>query len=174
MVRGIPLYPCVCLLIEGLLPDHVGVEATVLDSLAILFPGLLLVLVVVLLRSATWSRRRLGHLVVRGLLALDGLIALVALAAAGLVWLGAPPSVLAAPPVQEGGEALSGTVAIGAALATGLAAIGAGIAVGIAGAAAIGTIAEKPETLGRTLIFVGLAEGIAIYGLIISFMILTR
>ncbi len=61
---------------------------------------------------------------------------------------------------------------LGAAIATGLAAIGAGIAVGIAGAAAIGAIAEKPELLGRTLIFVGLAEGIVIYGLIISFIIL--
>lgn len=61
---------------------------------------------------------------------------------------------------------------LAAAIATGLAAIGAGIAVGIAGAAAIGAIAEKPELLGRTLIFVGLAEGIVIYGLIISFIIL--
>lgn len=61
---------------------------------------------------------------------------------------------------------------LGAAIATGLAAIGSGIAVGIAGAAAIGAIAEKPELLGRTLIFVGLAEGIVIYGLIISFIIL--
>lgn len=62
--------------------------------------------------------------------------------------------------------------AMAAAIATGLAAIGAGIAVGIAGAAAIGAIAEKPELLGRTLIFIGLAEGIVIYGLIISFIIL--
>lgn len=62
--------------------------------------------------------------------------------------------------------------ALAAAVATGLAAIGAGIAVGIAGAAAIGAIAEKPELLGRTLIFVGLAEGIVIYGLIVSFIIL--
>ncbi len=61
---------------------------------------------------------------------------------------------------------------LAAAISTGLAAIGAGIAVGIAGAAAIGAIAEKPELLGRTLIFVGLAEGIVIYGLIISFIIL--
>lgn len=61
---------------------------------------------------------------------------------------------------------------LAAAISTGLAAIGAGIAVGIAGAAAIGAIAEKPELLGRTLIFVGLGEGIVIYGLIISFMIL--
>ncbi|MCB0121398.1 MAG: V-type ATP synthase subunit K, partial [Caldilineaceae bacterium] len=50
----------------------------------------------------------------------------------------------------------------------------AGIAVGISGAAAIGAMAEKPEILGRALIVVGLAEGIAIYGLIISFMILTQ
>ena len=61
---------------------------------------------------------------------------------------------------------------LGAAIATGLAAIGSGIAVGIVGAAAIGAIAEKPELLGRTLIFVGLAEGIVIYGLIVSFIIL--
>jgi V/A-type H+-transporting ATPase subunit K len=61
---------------------------------------------------------------------------------------------------------------LAAAIATGLAAIGSGIAVGIAGAAAIGAIAEKPELLGRTLIFVGLAEGIVIYGLVVSFLIL--
>ncbi len=71
---------------------------------------------------------------------------------------------------QEGGLAAGAPLA--AAVATGLAAIGAGIAVGIAGAAAIGAIAEKPELLGRTLIFVGLAEGIVIYGLIVSFIIL--
>lgn len=112
-------------------------------------------------------------MLVGGLLAMDGIVALAALATAALIWLGAPTAAGAALPLQEGGG-LSGNVAIGAALATGLAAIGAGIAVGIAGAAAIGAITEKPETLGRTLIFVGLAEGIAIYGLIISFMILTR
>ena len=67
----------------------------------------------------------------------------------------------------------TGDTAMAAAVATGLAAVGAGIAVGIAGSAAIGSITEKPEMLGRTLIFVGLAEGIAIYGLIISFLLLT-
>ncbi|MDZ7706334.1 MAG: ATP synthase subunit C [Trueperaceae bacterium] len=72
---------------------------------------------------------------------------------------------------QEAAETASGAP-LAAAISTGLAAIGAGIAVGIAGAAAIGAIAEKPELLGRTLIFVGLAEGIVIYGLIISFIIL--
>jgi V/A-type H+-transporting ATPase subunit K len=61
-----------------------------------------------------------------------------------------------------------------AALATALAAAGAGFAVGKVGAAAIGALAEKPELFGRLLIFVGLAEGIAIYGLIVSILILNR
>lgn len=63
---------------------------------------------------------------------------------------------------------------LAAALATGLAALGAGFAVASVGSAAIGAVTEKPELLGRTLIFVGLAEGIAIYGLIVSILILNR
>jgi V/A-type H+-transporting ATPase subunit K len=42
------------------------------------------------------------------------------------------------------------------------------------GSAAVGALAEKPELLGRVLIFVGLAEGIAIYGLIVAILILAR
>jgi len=60
---------------------------------------------------------------------------------------------------------------MGMGLSTGLAAIGAGFAVGHTGAAAIASITEKPEVFGRVMIFVGLAEGIAIYGLLISFLI---
>jgi V/A-type H+-transporting ATPase subunit K len=63
---------------------------------------------------------------------------------------------------------------IGAAVSTGLAALGAGIAVANVGAAAIGAMAEKPELFGRLLILVGLAEGIAIDGLIVSILILNR
>ncbi len=63
---------------------------------------------------------------------------------------------------------------LAAALATGLSALGAGIAVASVGSAAVGALAEKPELLGRTLIMVGLAEGIAIYGLIISILILNQ
>lgn len=63
---------------------------------------------------------------------------------------------------------------VAAALATGLSSLGAGIAVAGVGSAAIGALAEKPELLGRALIMVGLAEGIAIYGLIISILILNR
>jgi len=63
---------------------------------------------------------------------------------------------------------------IGAALATGMSSIGAGLAVAKVGTAAVGALAEKPELFGRLLIFIGLAEGIAIYGLIVSIMMLNR
>lgn len=63
---------------------------------------------------------------------------------------------------------------IGAALATGLSSLGAGFAVAKVGTAAVGALAEKPELFGRLLIFIGLAEGIAIYGLIVSILILNR
>ncbi|HBM79582.1 MAG TPA: ATPase, partial [Clostridiaceae bacterium] len=63
---------------------------------------------------------------------------------------------------------------IAAALSTGLATIGTGVAVGPSASSAIGAISEDPKTLGKALIFVGLGEGIAIYGLVISIMILGR
>ena len=63
---------------------------------------------------------------------------------------------------------------LAAALAVGMSSLGAGIAVAKLGAAAVGGLAEKPELLGRLLVFIGLAEGIAIYGLIVSILILNR
>jgi len=63
---------------------------------------------------------------------------------------------------------------IAAAASTGLSAIGAAYAVAVVGGAAMAAVAEKPEVAGRAIVFVGLAEGIAIYGLIIAIMILGR
>ncbi|MCU0833295.1 MAG: ATP synthase subunit C [Chromatiaceae bacterium] len=63
---------------------------------------------------------------------------------------------------------------LAAALATGIGALGAAYAVATVGAAAVGALAEKPELFGRVVILVGLAEGIAIYGVIISVLILNR
>lgn len=68
----------------------------------------------------------------------------------------------------------SGLGFIAAALSTGMATLGAGYAVGSVGSSALGAVSEDPKILGKTLIFVGLAEGIAIYGLIISILILGR
>ena len=61
-----------------------------------------------------------------------------------------------------------------AAIAAGLSTLAAGYAVAAVGSAAVGALAEKPELLGRVLILVGLAEGIAIYGLIVAVLILNR
>ena len=63
---------------------------------------------------------------------------------------------------------------IGMALATGLACVGAGIAVGSVGSAAIGLVGEQPGAIGTTLIYVGLAEGVAIYGIVISMLIFSK
>lgn len=98
-----------------------------------------------------------------------------ALAVAGTFLLAGP---LAAATAPGAAALLSGEAAgwgfASAALATGLSSLGAGFAVGRLGTAAIGALAEKPELFGRLLIFVGLAEGIAIYGLIVSILILNR
>lgn len=71
-------------------------------------------------------------------------------------------------------EGVNGLGLLAAALSTGLATIGTGYAVGVVGSAALGAVSEDDSILGKTLIFVGLAEGIAIYGLIISIMILGK
>ena len=153
---------------------------TTTDLVDMWIPTLLAGMILVYLRAKRrhWrvirSPRLIARSILGALLAINISIALASLTLAGLLWLGMPAMALAAPLLQNSTAALGSGVAIGAALATGMACIGAGIAVGIAGAAAIGAITEKPESLGRVLIFVGLGEGIAIYGLIISFMILTR
>jgi len=91
----------------------------------------------------------------------------------GVVWLVSPGTVLAAGIVAQQAAA-DPYASLAAGVSTGLAALGAGVAVSGTGAAAIGAIAEKPEALGRSLIFVGLAEGVAIYGLLIAFLVLFR
>ena len=101
---------------------------------------------------------------------------LVALAAAPALLLLASRTLLAAP-VATGAPVAPEVVRWGflaAALSTGASAVGAAYAVAVVGGAAIGAVAEKPETAGRALVFVGLAEGIAIYGLIVAIMILSR
>jgi len=71
-------------------------------------------------------------------------------------------------------SSFAGMAMIGAAISAGLASLGAAYAVAIVGSAAVGALVEKPELLGRLLILVGLAEGIAIYGLIVAVLILNK
>lgn len=63
---------------------------------------------------------------------------------------------------------------VAAALATGLAGIGGGMAVASAAPAAIAANSENEKTFGKSLIFVALGESIALYGLVISIMILSK
>jgi len=76
---------------------------------------------------------------------------------------------------EAGAAAASSATGLGyiaAGLSTGLSCVGGGIAVASAASAALGAISEDSSILGKSLIFVGLAEGVCLYGLIISFMIL--
>lgn len=75
---------------------------------------------------------------------------------------------------ESSANSSSGMGFLAAALSTGISAIAAGYAVAVVGSSAIGAISEDPNIVGKTIIFVGLAEGIAIYGLIVSIMILAK
>lgn len=117
------------------------------------------------LPSATWMK--------------GGVLANILLFGAGLAGtlLMGVQEVMAAEPVAGAAMEISlgkGLALIGIGLPTALAAIGAGIALGPVGSAALAVIAEKPEMFGRTLIYMGLAEGIAIYGLVMSILMLGK
>ena len=79
---------------------------------------------------------------------------------------GAPEAAAAAGGIAEGLKY------VGAALAVGLSGIGGGIAVASSASAALGAISENDKALGNALIFVGLAEGVALYGLIVALLLL--
>ena len=69
---------------------------------------------------------------------------------------------------------LGGTALIAAAIAVAGSSLGAAIAVAYTGAAALAAMSERPEMFGRAMVVVGLAEGIAIYGLIISIILIGK
>lgn len=93
----------------------------------------------------------------------------IMLVACGFIFSG---NAQAAETAQAAGGLSTGMGYLAAALVTGLSCIGGGIAVASAASAALGAISEDSSILGKSLIFVGLAEGVCLYGLIISFMIL--
>lgn len=74
---------------------------------------------------------------------------------------------------EEAAESSSGSWRYAAAaIAVGLSCIGGGIAVGRIGAAAMGAMSENPELSGKALPFVGLAEGICLWGFLVALLIL--
>ena len=104
-------------------------------------------------------------------------LTLFVVAQAALIFMGVGEVMAAPAAAQAAGGEISiglGLGIIGVGIPTALSTIGAGIAVGPIGAASLAVLAEKPEIFGRTLIYLGLAEGIAIYGLVMSILLLDK
>lgn len=106
---------------------------------------------------------------------LTAFVGLLSVVGSFFLWV---PDAMAATGINGGSVVLDPDVwkwgFIAAALSTGLSSLGAAYAVAAVGTAAMGAMTEKPELFGRLLIFVGLAEGIAIYGVIVSVLILDK
>lgn len=75
---------------------------------------------------------------------------------------------------EETGKSTNGLGLIAAAVVTGLAGIGGGLAIAAAAPAAIAATSEDPKSFGKSLIFVALGESIALFGVVISILILNK
>ncbi|MEQ2457201.1 ATP synthase subunit C [Flavonifractor hominis] len=91
---------------------------------------------------------------------------------ASVVGIGGSASAAGAEAAAAAGGIAEGLKYVGAALAVGLSGIGGGIAVASSASAALGAISENDKAFGKALIFVGLAEGVALYGLIVALLLL--
>lgn len=118
--------------------------------------------------------RKAGFRGGKGLFAAIAAFSFCLLVAAAIVPLASVPAMAADAAAPAADASNNGLGFLGMALATGLACIGAGIAVGSVGSAALGLVGEQPGAIGTTLIYVGLAEGVAIYGIVISIIILSK
>jgi V/A-type H+/Na+-transporting ATPase subunit K len=136
-----------------------------------------LIAVAALLARVVARRGRTGMYILAGIGAMLMAGAVVLLVAA----LTAGPASAAAGAVAVAGAKAAVTAApassaalLGAAIAVAASTIGAGIAVAYTGAAALAAMSERPELFGRAMVIVGLAEGIAIYGLIIGIILIGK
>jgi V/A-type H+-transporting ATPase subunit K len=132
-----------------------------------------IVVAVVLARLAARHGRRAGYLLAGvSVVVLVAAVVLLAVAVgpAGAA-VGAGAAKAAATAAGSGG---SSAALIGAAIAVAGSTIGAGIAVAYVGAAALAAMSERPELFGRAMVIVGLAEGIAIYGLIVGIILIGK
>ncbi|MFF3585263.1 ATP synthase subunit C [Streptomyces mirabilis] len=116
--------------------------------------------------------QRRGRAAVRLLVGADAALLVGALALLTVTLSGAPAQASGSQAAQTSG---SGSAAlIGAAIAVAGASIGAAIAVAYTGAAALAALSERPELFGRAMVIVGLAEGIAIYGLVVAIILIGK
>ena len=109
----------------------------------------------------------------RILLAANGIMLLVALVLVVMA-VAAPPSSAAMLAATGTAKALNGSALLGAGIAIAGSSIGGGIAVAYTGSAALAAMSERPEMFGRAMVIVGLAEGIAIYGLIVAVILVGK
>jgi V/A-type H+-transporting ATPase subunit K len=121
--------------------------------------------------ATTAALRRAPARGFRRLLAVNGVLVLGALALASLLLLGVVEPAQAATDA-DGSSSWAALLAAGIAVAGST--IGASIAVAYTGAAALAAVSEKPEMFGRSLVIVGLAEGIAIYGLVVAIILIGK
>lgn len=122
--------------------------------------------------AARWPQRGAVILAVAGGMLMIGATALLVLSLSGGAANATSVSAAATSVASSSG---SNTGAfIGAAIAVAASTIGAGIAVAYTGAAALAAMSERPELFGRAMVVVGLAEGIAIYGLIIGIILIGK
>lgn len=124
--------------------------------------------------AVTWLLRRRPR---SGIVAIIGANVAVIAGAAIILVTGASasaatPAVAAA--ADTAGSSASGSALIAAAIAVAGSSIGAAIAVAYTGSAALAAMSERPEMFGRAMVVVGLAEGIAIYGLIIAIILIGK
>ncbi len=111
----------------------------------------------------------------RGGLRLMKLLNLALLMGGGvLIVLAATSSPATAATLATHAPSYSGEALLGAAIAVAGSSIGAAIAVAYTGSAALAAISERPELFGRAMVFVGLAEGIAIYGLVVAIILIGK
>lgn len=131
--------------------------------------------VVVVGLATPWLAQRRGRPAIRLVLAANGLLLLAALVLLVLAATAEPSSASTLPQVAAAAAPeANGSALIGAAIAVAGSSIGAAIAVAYTGSAALAAMSERPELFGRAMVIVGLAEGIAIYGLIVSVILIGK
>ena len=138
---------------------------------------LALIITVLLAGGALWLLRRRRGAGIKVMLGVNGLIMAGALTLLAAAFAAAPATASGgaaetAVSMATDGSDSSGAALIGAAIAVAGSSIGAAIAVAYTGSAALAAMSERPEIFGRAMVVVGLAEGIAIYGLIISIILI--
>jgi V/A-type H+-transporting ATPase subunit K len=135
-----------------------------------------LVALPVLVAAFAVTRRLLRHRspgVLRSILAADAALFTGALVLLLVALSGASAQAHTATAAAQSSGSNSAAL-IGAAIAVAGASIGAAIAVAYTGAAALAVMSERPELFGRAMVIVGLAEGIAIYGLVVAIILLGK